>query len=261
MISSQLRTTVASVSIAVGLLLAATDIARAQAPAPSRPEPSIKVFTLVNAKAHDMATVLVSVIKDGRVAVDERTNAIILSGDAEALRIAEALIMRLDAEAASKQDPPQGRPGVPSPVLVRLIWMVSGLEEQRSAPAKDLKPIVSELAKLGIDNLQVVANALVNVRGNEFTLLGTPELEEPVRLEVTGILDWNSTDPHPLLNIDLDVRDDRGGPLGAKDANSSPRNLVRLSSAIDAPYGQFVVLGAAPLGKLTSVFVLQVVPK
>jgi hypothetical protein len=144
---------------------------------------------------------------------------------------------------------------------VRLLWLVSGLKVERgTAPGKDLAPVVEELAHLGIADLRVVANAFVSVRGSQFTLQGTPELEGPVRLDMSGKLNWEAAD-RPVLGVELRVRGAENGSIDAKAATGSSPNVLSLSSAIDAPYGQFVVLGAAPIGNLNSVFVLQVTPK
>jgi hypothetical protein len=248
-------------ALAAALLLTASlapVTARGQAPEATKKsaEAELRVFRLVHADAEDTAIILEQFVNEGRLAVDQRTNSVIVSASPDVLTVVEAVIRNLDDR------PTQEKPAqlAPRPVQVRLVWLVSGLKEPRGTPAKNLEPVVAELGKLGIEELQVVANAIVNVRGREFTLLGTPFLESPTRLEVDGLLDWPSPE-HPSLHIDVDVRADEGGPQGAKDAQSPPHNLVGLSSDIDAPYGQFVVLGAAPMGDLTSVFVLQVVPK
>lgn len=231
----------------------------AQTPEPPPPQPTLKVFQLANAQAQELALVLRGLLADSRLAVDERTNSIIISGETERLNIAEALIERLDAVA--------NPPALPATQLdrqavqVRVLWLVSGLQGERAAPAKDLEPVIGALAQLGIEDLRVVANSLVNVSGKDFTLLGTPVLDAPTRFEVTGTLDWAPPMQHPKLALDLDVREDPGVSPGAKDAQAAPRNLVSLSSTIDAPFGQFVVLGAAPIGHLTSVFVVQVVQR
>jgi hypothetical protein len=231
----------------------------AQTPAPPAPQPTLKVFQLANAQAQELALVLRGILADSRLAVDERTNSIIISGEDERLNMASALIERLDSVA--------NPPALPATQLdrqavqVRVVWLVSGLQGERAAPAKDLEPVVGALAQLGIEDLRVVANSLVNVSGKDFTLLGTPVLDAPTRFEVTGTLDWAPPMQHPKLALDLDVREDRDGSPHAKDAQAAPRSLVSLASTIDAPFGQFVVLGAAPIGRLTSVFVVQVVQR
>jgi hypothetical protein len=247
----------------------ATLPARGQAPeAAKKPETEMRIFRLAHADAQDTAIVLEQFVNEGRLAVDQRTNSVLVSASPDVLSVVEAVIRNLDDR------PTQEKPAqlAARPVQVRLVWLVSGLKEQRSAPGKDLEPVVAELVQLGIADPRVVANALINVHGGDFTLLGTPRLapDWPVRLELAGRLEWGQAD-HPALRVDLAVRADQGGPSGAKDAQGPPRNLLNLASTIDAPYGQFVVLGAAPLaelasvsaplGELTSVFVLQVVPK
>ena len=239
-----------------GLCSAHVSRGSAQAPTPP-PQRTLKVFQLANAQARDLAVVLQGVLGDSPLAVDERTNSIIVSGENERLNIAEALIERLDS-VTNPAALPTARPDHP-PVQVRVLWLVSGLKGDRAAPAKDLEPVVGALAKLGIEDLRVVANSLVNVSGKEFALLGTPLLDAPTRFEVTGTLEWAPPMHHPKLTLDLEVRVDRGASPGAKDAQLAPHKLVSLSSTIDAPYGQFVVLGASPIDEMTSVFVLQVV--
>lgn len=242
--------------LAFGLGSAHVSHGWAQTPTPP-PQPALKVFQLANARAQELAQVLQGVLGKGRFAVDERTNSLILSSDNESLGVAEALIERLDS-VANPAALPTARPDHP-PVQVRVLWLVSGLKGDRAAPAKDLEPVVGALAKLGIEDLRVVANSLVNVSGTTFTLLGTPVLAAPTRFEVAGELVWQPHLQYPRLTLDLSVREDRPAPKDANNAQAAPHSLVSLSSTIDAPYGQFVVLGASPIDEMTSVFVLQVV--
>ncbi|HZN35690.1 MAG TPA: secretin N-terminal domain-containing protein, partial [Pirellulaceae bacterium] len=68
-----------------------------KAAAAAGPEEELKIVQLKNASAPALATVLASVFqREFRIAVDERTNSLLLRGSPERLVIAVALIARLD---------------------------------------------------------------------------------------------------------------------------------------------------------------------
>jgi hypothetical protein len=66
----------------------------------------LKIFSLENAVASEAAKVLETAVpvpqgdKPLRIAVDERTSSLIVSGSEEQLKIADALLMRLDESDA-----------------------------------------------------------------------------------------------------------------------------------------------------------------
>ena len=248
---------ICQVTWAASLLLALSGRGRAQEPTPPAPERTIKVFQLANARAGQLVEVLESVVQEGRLAVDERTNSILLSGDAETARIAEALIEKLDSQETKREASP-AQADRPRSLQVRLIWLVSGLQDERAPPAKDLEPVLKELSALGIEGLRVVSNALVNIRSDEFSLQGTPMVGRPVRLEAQGNCEWTANEPQPTVRLVIRVQ---GTTPDSQRPAPRQSDLVSLSTTIDAPFGQFVVLGAAPMGEMTSVFVLQIVPK
>ena len=66
----------------------------------------IKIFRLVNIDADSAAKVLHEVLPsdDARIATEERTNSLILTGSEEALRVAEAVLLRLDEQAADAKE-------------------------------------------------------------------------------------------------------------------------------------------------------------
>lgn len=245
------RHVIRRLTLAVGLLLALSGRGRAQEATPPEPPRTIQMFRLANARAAQMVEVLESVVKEGRLAVDERTNSILLMADPETTRIVSALVEKLDSQETKA---PPAQADRPRSLQVRLIWLVTGLQDERAPPAKDLEPVLKELSALGIEGLRVVSNALVNIRSNEFQLQGTPQLQGPVRLAASGTFRWTANEPQPTARVSIQVQSVRPDPQRSAD-------LVSLSTTIDAPFGQFVVLGAAPMGEMTSVFVLQIVPK
>jgi hypothetical protein len=77
-------------------------------PVDERPaETRIKVFTLVNADAASLLSVLSELLpsvsqKSVRIAADKRTNSVLANGPEEDLRIVEAVLLRLDTEAPKR---------------------------------------------------------------------------------------------------------------------------------------------------------------
>jgi hypothetical protein len=119
--------------------------------------------------------------------------------------------------------------------------------DQAIKPPEDLKKIVAELGKIGIDGLQLAAQAVFQtVANNEFDVQCSPVLDIPCQLTISGRFVQNPGD-EKSLRLQVAAR-----------SEETNRVLCNLSTAIVAPLGRTVVLGSAPTGKTTSVFVVQV---
>jgi Bacterial type II/III secretion system short domain len=200
----------------------------------------------------------------GNFALDLQRRMVICSGDRTALDAAEALLTRLDDRSA--QATGGGKAGERR---VRLVWLVDTTGAEGGGPAQlrrppdDLNEVVAELAKLGISKVGLAAQTVANVtEGQSFRIEGTTDLSGgPCYLQVSGVLSQGQEKP----TVRIELRATRETPAGKDPA--SGRVLRRgdpvcsLDTTVTAPPGHAVVLGVTPTAGLTSIFVVQVLPR
>jgi hypothetical protein len=220
-------------------------------PATSKPpaEPVIQSIHLKNAPASATVKVLQQLSLDVTVAVDERTNTLLLSGEPVALDVAKGIIQQLDV--------PQPGAQPCESCQVRVVWLVSNAE--LPAPPPDMKDVIDELASMGIKDLKLAAQSVVRtVSDGKFTIQATPAAFPFCTLEIQGaIQEMKSEQTH--LDLTLDARGLQAPPSGPVPVPGPAKaNLVSIRTAIIAPAGHKVVLGVAPIGTCTSAFVVQV---
>jgi hypothetical protein len=261
-----------------------TALDRASPDGQSRPDDAgeYRMFPLKNVSANpDLTALLQNVLRRVQVsfAVDPNRNMVIARGTPEELLALEAILVKLDEaqdaaeEASSRQ--------------VRLVWLVSsGLAEDLQMPPDDLQNVVRELEKHGIGELRVAAQLFVNVHSaaanlarspgsrqqpleqrSVFQATGTAMLNEPCELSVSGMFIEERAGRTSLEIMVKAVaameapQSDRGGFGGQRGFGSLPgRSIGNLQTMVSAPVGHAVVLGSTPIGKHSSVFVIQILP-
>jgi hypothetical protein len=207
----------------------------------SQPQPEeqkVKIFSIMYGDAATIANVLGQTGIVDRASIDKRTNSIVLVGTQEQLETAESIIRRLDSRDLAKNT------NSPSP-NVRVIWLAEGAEGA-TAPAEDLKGVVDELRRLGLKNVGQVAQAVVrSQREGMFRISCSPLVENnQVRFAADGrIL------PEEGLQIHISVSTQRV---------EHNENLIDLQANTVFTPNNYIVLAVAPLGKITSVFVIQI---
>ncbi len=209
----------------------------------------------------NLETMLKTVISAARtkaaVAMDPNRNAIVFSGDQNTLRSVTALLESLDKPVAKEQPARE--------MQVRVVWLASASggkpDKDVPKPPGDLHEVVAELDKLGVREPFLISQAVVNVTSNgTFELQGTAQLgSTPCVFAIAGQI-GNKPSDVPMLQISIDAtsqasRVERGFGGG----RDTP--LCRIQTQISAPTGHPVVLGVTPTGNLTSVFVIQLLPK
>ncbi len=200
----------------------------------------------------DKALRLVYDGREGKFALDRQRRAVVLSGDPELREEAEQLLLRLDARQAVRQKVGDLR--------VRLVWLVSGLkrEDLAAAPA-DLGDVTAELARLGVDNLRLAAQVLVNAPLEApFQAEGTARLDVPCRVGVAGTL--SEVGGELGLEVELTARRAAEGEAADK-GPARVGQICSLRTRITTPLGHAVVVGVTPTDGTTSVFVVQVLRK
>ncbi len=241
-------------------------IAQFDRPEPSPPQRQLKVFTLMYADPESVTKLLAKLVesKEARLAADLRTRSIVLQAPPETARIVEALVLKLDTEVPG----PAARPG--AAYQVRIVWLASGLNPKAEAlpAAKELDPVVKELKRLGIEEVRQVGQMQVNTAPDGQFQIGCSPLFDgaPVEFRADGKLDVKSGVAQMALRISaVPHAAASAGPTppgaGGSGVAATPQLISIETMLSPRPDGSFVVLGIAPIGKVTSVFVVQVTEK
>jgi len=227
-------------------------------PAERGADRELKIFRLKYADPQETAAVVSRIFgkDDARIAVDARTSSILVDALPDTLRRIEAILSTLDtaADKDAKKDAPA------TTLRVRVVWLASELPPDEGAkPADDLKEVVGELSKVGVDGLHQLGQAIVNTTPDgKFQVRCSPLLAgRPSELEISGILKLRQDTP--ILNVQLSASQTEPAAAGAPGRGGpTTKRLVELGTTIAAPLGHYVVLGVTPVEKMTSVFILQV---
>ena len=220
--------------------------------APERaPVEEVRVFSLQNADPREVAEVISQVLGPlaVRIAADPGRRSLVVAGSPEALNSVEALVKVLDVAVSSGTSKAQ----TPRGYRVRVVWLVAGgdTNDETSKPADDLKTVVDELAKVGVKDLVQLGQTIVftAVPRGRFQIQCPATLEPGLAdLKIHGTLDVAEETPQ------LDIQ------VSAELFIAEPEQIleVELQTTIVAPEGHYVVLGATPMGRMSSVFVVQV---
>ncbi len=223
-------------------------------------EGEIRVFALVNAEARDVAEVITTLLgPDEKIAVDERTNSILVQGTQGTLLVIDAILTRLDETAA--RDLKKRGPG--TTFQVRVVWLANGLSDDDAAePSADLKDVLDPLRLMGVKDLRQVGQVIVNTTPDgQFQVRCSPVLNQRSSdLEITG--EFDTRQETPTLRIQLSANQTEEVPQTdprRKPSTGKTKTLVDLTTVIAAPLGHYVVLGVAPVEKMTSVFIVQII--
>jgi hypothetical protein len=238
---------------------------RSDATPPLKPDVSaseprqFRVIRLKFANPQEVVKVIgVTLLEDHnvRIAVDTRTNSILMSATKEQFRFALDIIQEMDVPPS----PPDAKPRS-APVDVRVIWLAEG-DANAAKPAEDLKGVVDELHRLGLNKVGQVAQVLVKsqVGGRNFHIACSPLLEgKPTQLTAQGQILEDLTG-----EISITATRRRDETKGAVSPNEPTERLAQIDLNIDMKKAyrenQYIVLAVAPIGKITSVFVLQITP-
>jgi hypothetical protein len=234
--------------LTTGLALAAPSNVHAQEATPQE----LKIFHLQFIEARNAGATISQVLEGNqnlRLAVDGRTNSLIVSAPAEQQRQIEALLSELDQRGANTTSDTNALP----PVTVRVIWLGSKVQGADVPPG--LEPVVQELGALGITDLSLVGQMMINVgdTSKSFGVVCRPQLgDASYQLHFEGI-QTDSKDGRPMLNVVIE---------GHQVANGEEiANIADISATVEAPLNQFIVLGSTSADGWDSVFVLQLVPR
>jgi hypothetical protein len=174
-----------------------------------------------------------------RVAVDERSNSLLVYGTPDVVAALDALLPRLD-EQASPKGSEKSTQGTASPrsLLVRVFWLADNLPETAGQNPADFLPksVLAATHKLGLEAPRLVTqtvNALATGKDDSVdfsTSVPAVLLEQPVGMGCEGKLKLVSDDR---------VRVDMGVHVGGPSVN------CELRGSMATPLGHYMVLGTA----------------
>jgi hypothetical protein len=127
----------------------------------------LRIFHLLHVPAPSAAEAIETLFgADGmRVAVDDRTNSLIMLAKPESLKVIEALLMNLDQKHAKDSDKKQSQPSkeeAKQSLLLRLFWLADGLPEGEGADPVGVLPVsvLEATKKLSLVNPRLVTQAV-----------------------------------------------------------------------------------------------------
>jgi hypothetical protein len=226
-------------------LISAIDVERGDA---AKNEPRSEVYSLHFTRADNyLEQELARAIGGhGSVGVDYGRNKVVLTGDEKTVHTVRRLLEELDRPAAQQPVTPD--------MQVRIVWLVSGATgKELSKPPEDLRDVVAELAKLGVENPRLVTQTIVAARlDKQFRVEGLAQLHGSYRLSVNGTIMGGGPAETNRLQISVNALEITAG---------GQKPIGRLDTEITAPLGHAIVLGMTPTDNSTSVFVMQILPK
>jgi type II secretory pathway component GspD/PulD (secretin) len=203
----------------------------------------LRIFHLKYVPAASAAKAIETLFGAGaiRVAVDDRTNSLILLTKPDSLKVMEALLQNLDQEARDdreKKQPQPSKAAAKQSLLLRLFWLADGLPEDEGTDPADVLPssVLNATKKLGLANPRLVAQAVSSlaVSGNE---AANYSADVPAQLIKRNV----------LLNYDGKVTLDAGSQAAvAMQVNvSGEAGNSNLQGSLAMPLGHYMVLGTA----------------
>lgn len=211
---------------------------------PPLEEADIKVFSLRHVNAVQAAQTIDSLLGPGpvRVAIDERTNALIVAGKSESLTVIEALLLRLDQQAARSDEESAvaaeaQRASQARSLLLRVFWLADGLsDDEGHDPAEFLPEAVTKaLGRLGLDNPRLVTQTVNSLAHGERS----------------SVVEFNSSVPVVLHSTPVQLSCEGSleslGPeqVRLKVGINLPVYQINVNGSLVTPLGHYTVLGTA----------------
>ena len=213
-------------------------------PLPPLENGQLKVFSLVAVPARAAAQTIESLFGSQvlRIAVDERSNSLIVYGKSDSLTAVDALLSRLDEKAAATaggEKSKQNAAAAPRSLLLRVFWLADNLPEGVGQKPTDFLPesVIQAAKKLGVVEAPRLVTQTVNslALGREDAVdfsTSVPAIlfDQPVGLTCQGRIKLVSDD-----RVRLDMGVHVGGPAVNCEINGS----------LATPLGHYMVLGTA----------------
>ena len=210
---------------------------------PSLENGTLKIYKLSFAPARDAAQTIDSLFgaQTLRLAVDERSNTLIVYSKPDSVTALDALMTRLDEQAAAAASPDKSKQGIaatPRSLLLRVFWLADGLPEGVGQKPADFLPdsVLKAATKLGLEAPRLVTQTVNSLAlGREdaadfSTNVPAVLFGQPVGLNCQGRIKLVSDDR---------VRLEMGVHVGGPAIN------CELNGSLATPLGHYMVLGTA----------------
>jgi hypothetical protein len=204
----------------------------------------IKIFTLKNANARGAASTITSLFgaQAMRVAVDDRTNSLVVFGKDDSLPVFEALVQRLDSQATADKS---GKNTVESSseshrtVLLRLFWVADNIRKGGEDPENYLpKSVLAATQKLGLNAPRLISQTVTSLSvGRKETVDFTSD--------VPAVLDGQPANLTVAGKVRLTPGDDDRVDLQMKIQVHNPGVQCSVQGSLASPLGHYMVLGTA----------------
>lgn len=208
-----------------------------QAKATPLPENAeFRVFRLRYVKAHDVAAALNSILGDAgpRIAIDERTNMLIIAGDERQHSVVKDVVQSLDEPGAvSKEDQPS------ETLQLRIVWLLDGVTGKEPTSSLVSPQVLEALQQLGFEAPSVVCQQVTTLTLGEDNRRGRFQFAVPVL--VNGQL-WQlggNGQITPAAGERFAVQFD----LAVQQQNIPNPQGGRLGGSIYTPLGHYTVMG------------------
>jgi hypothetical protein len=221
--------------------IAAISIAQSQGPGSPMPDNAALVaFPLKFVRPEEIGQALHNITGGSgpRIAVDERTNTLLIAGSPKQMDVAKQIVQTLDQPGKSQQ----GK--VPQPVQVRIVWLSEGLTDRNMEPPKAsvVSPKVADaLRELGMELPQVVCQQLTSLTLDQPGQRGQFHFQVPAAIEDST---WQfqgqgtitpTTDDRYAMEFNLS--------LAEPGAANQPAQSCQLGGSILTPLGHYTVMG------------------
>jgi hypothetical protein len=240
----------------------------------------VRIFHLRHANADSLAgAIRTAFVQDDstlQLAVEERTNSLIVYGITEDLEAVKAVIAELDAPVQRAMEDRDGAGEQAIHERLLFYWLATGPDFKTDEPIPEqLQPVVKELQRLGLDDVQLVSRSLAAFNGDRVSIETTVDVaERTYSLEFEGAFDnddesapgdfstherlrWRSGLAPRSLTIRVTAAEQTGASAGFGRGRERSKSCS-LATQITTPRNHFVVLGVTGLGDLENAFVIQI---
>jgi hypothetical protein len=226
--------------------MAAISIAQSQAMGSPLPDnAAIGAFTLKYVRPEEIGQALHNITGGGgpRIAVDERTNTLLIAGNPKQMDVAQQLVKTLDQPGKSQQ----GK--APEVLQLRIVWLSEQMRDRDVSPPSPTiisPPVADALRELGMQQPQVVCQQLTSLTLTPTGPVGKYRFRVPTKIEnITCEFQGEGT---VTATSDNRYAVDFNLSLSELESKNSPSS--QLSGSILTPLAHYTVMG-------TTTFVAQ----
>lgn len=217
-----------------------------------RPDRKLQIIRLARPITQSIQEAVQLELSEGaKIAIDEASNSLVVSASESDIKAVNDVLQGLGLFKPLPSDLPS--------MKLRLVWLTAPRTKSKSATSRpegaqtpdDLKPVIDELAAIGIRDLSLQAQMTVAIEDSEFKLTAVPNVtigdEQHVSgLDVEGKLLTADGEAVPRVSLSISIQ------ITGRVAASS-----QLETTVRAPLNHPIALANAPVGDLDSVLIIE----